>query len=289
MQFRAAPYLFVAPFVLLFAAFMLYPLARSLILSFFKTAGPGYELFVGFDNYRFLLLDRQFWWAVANTVGFAVVFVALQVPLSLGLALLLNDARLKWRGLFRFAFFSTYLVGPVFAAVLFGAVFRRDGLVNRVVGLVAGGVSPDWTNDPRLAMPTVLVAALWLSVGFGMIYLLAALQSVDHQQYDAAAVDGAGAWARFWHVTLPGVRHVLVLLVLVGTIASLQLFELPYVLFQGPGPRNSALTIVMYLFLAFFSGDLGYASAVGWVLVLMLLGVAWLQLRLFGAAGERRV
>jgi ABC-type sugar transport system permease subunit len=112
-----------------------------------------------------------------------------------------------------------------------------------------------------------------------MIYFLAALQSVDRELYEAAEVDGAGAWSKFWHVTLPGIRPVLTFMVLVGTIGAFQLFELPYVLFQGPGPNNRGLTIVMYLFqYGFEFGDIGYASAVGWVLVLLIFALSLAQL-----------
>src|SRR5689334_14627782 len=119
LQARGAPYFFLLPFVLLFATFTFYPLVRSLWLSLHKSAGPRHEIFVGLDNYRFLLRDRLFWWSVLNTGAFTVAFLVLQIPISLGLALLLNNPRVRARALLRFAFFSTYLVGPVFVAVLF--------------------------------------------------------------------------------------------------------------------------------------------------------------------------
>ncbi len=283
-QARAAPYVFLLPFVLLFAAFTCYPLLRSLWLSLHKCAGPRNEVFVGLDNYRFLLRDRLFWWSVLNTGAFTVVLLALQIPLSLGLALLLNLPRVRARAAFRFAFFSTYLVGPVFVAVLFAALLNpRGGLVNRLIAIARPDLQPDWLADPRLTLVSLVLAALWLSVGFGMVYFLAALQSVDSHLYEAAAVDGAGRWSRLWHVTLPGIRPVLVLMILIGTIAGLQLFELPYVLFAGSPATRSRLTIVTYLFVTGFeAGDLGYASAIGWMLVVLLLGVTVAQLRLAG-------
>lgn len=289
MQHRLAPYLFLSPFVALFCLFLLYPLARSLVLSLHKTVGPQHEVFVGLANYRFLMLDRLFWWSVLNTLMFTAAYLCLQVPLSLGLALLLNSTRLRARGFFRFAFFSTYLVGPVFVAVLFALILApRGGLLNRLLGLFAGGPAEiPWLQSPYLALPAMLIASLWLTVGVGMIYFLAALQAVDRQLYEAAEVDGAGAWSRFWHVTLPGIRHVSVFLVLIGTIGALQLFELPYVMFGGPGPGYGGLTIVMYLFLVGFqAGDLGYAAAVGWMLVLLIVAVAYLQLRVTRFAEE---
>ncbi len=240
LQARYAPYLFVLPFVLIFAVFLLYPLSRSLIVSFYKSVGFQ-KRFVGWDNYRFLLGDRMFWWAVLNTLMFTIAYLLVQIPLSLGLAVLLNSQLVRCRSFFRFAFFSTHLVGQVFVAVIFSLLLSsRHGLVNQALGTILGRtVEINWLGNPRLAMLATLLASLWLSVGFGMIYLLAALQTVDTELYEAAAVDGAGRWSRFWHITLPSIAPVLGFLVLVGTISALQLFELPFVLFNGAGPNST--------------------------------------------------
>jgi ABC-type sugar transport system permease subunit len=263
---------------------MLYPLGRSLVLSLYHFATPRYAKFVGFDNYRFLWRDQVFRYAVANTLYFAVAFMVLQIPLALGLAVLLNSRWVRGRSFLRLAFFSPHLVGGVFVAVIFSLLLTpRHGLVNRAIGAVLPRVGTEiaWTGKPLLAMPAIVMAALWLSVGYAMIYLLAALQGVDRELYEAAEIDGAGPWARFRHVTLPSIRPVLRFLILVGFIGALQLFELPFVLFgQSAGPASFGITIVMYLyFMAFRLGDLGYASAVGWALVLMLLIVSLLQVR----------
>lgn len=294
LQHRLAPYLFVSPFVVLFCAFMLYPLVRSIVLSLHKASGPTRIRFVGLDNYLFLLTDELFWLAVANTLYFACMFLVLQIPMALGLALMLNNPRLRFRNFFRFAFFSAHLVGNVFVAIIFRLLLtERHGLVNRVIGGVFPfiGTEIKWLAKPELMMPSVVLAALWLSLGYGMVYFLAALQAVDRDLYEAAEVDGAGRWSRFWNVTLPGIRPVLLFMLLVGTISALQLFELPYVLSaeinEGAGPNYSALTIVMYLYtLGFSVGDIGYASAVGWALVVLIFGVSLLQLKVTGATRE---
>jgi ABC-type sugar transport system permease subunit len=284
-QARYAPYLFMSPFLLLFATFMVYPLGRSVVLSLYKTASPRTMKFVGLDNYRFLFHDLAFLGAVANTTYFAVVFILLQIPLSLGLAILLNQPKLRGRSLLRFAFFSPHLVGGVFVAIIFNLLLTpRHGLVNKAIGAVLPviGTETPWTAKPALAMPAIVMAALWLSVGYGMIYFLAALQGVDRELYDAADVDGAGRWSKFWHVTLPSIAPVLRFLILVGLIGAFQLFELPYVLFsQTTGPAGRGITIVMYLYaMGFDVGDLGYASAVGWALVAIILLITATQLRL---------
>jgi ABC-type sugar transport system permease subunit len=288
-QRRWAPYLFLAPFMALFCIFMLYPLSQSFLLSFFKTAGPRNSVFVGLGNYRYLLgHDLLFGLAVANTAGYTLCFLLLQVPLSLGLAIFVNSKRIKFRNAFRFAFFSTYLVGHVFVAVVFFQIFSPAGLLNKLISLVFNRpVTVPWLTSPWLAMPSVLIAGLWLSIGYGMIYFLAGLQAVDPELYEAAAIDGAHHWQSFLHVTLPGIRPVLAYVILIGAITGFQLFELPYVLLQGAGPSGRGLTIVMYLFnMGFGAGDLGYASAIGWTLVLILFVISVAHLKLLRTSSE---
>ena len=310
LQERLAPYLFLSPFVILFCCFMLYPLARSIVLSLYKAAGPNQLQFVGIGNYKFLVTDKIFWLSVANTTYFAVLFLGLQIPIALALAVMLNSKRLRFRNFFRFAFFSSHLVGGVFVAVIFSLILaQRHGLINKMIGTafpadgLAGirrllpdqsrlqaiswenvpwlriGTEVNWFGNPKLAMPAVVIAALWISVGYAMIYILAALQSVDQELYEAAEVDGATKFQQFVHVTLPGIRPVLIFLLLVGTIGAYQLFELPYVLFYGVW-TNYAITIVTYLFqMGFEAGDIGYASAIGWALVVIIFLVSLVQLK----------
>jgi ABC-type sugar transport system permease subunit len=174
----------------------------------------------------------------------------------------------------------------VFVSVLFGLVFApRFGLLNIALHAAVGiPVDTKWLSDPALVMPALVLTALWLYVGFNMIYFLAALQAVDKELYEAAQVDGANAWQQFWNITLPGIRHVAVFVVVLSTIGSFQLFELPYLLLNNSaGPDNAGLTIVMYLFQnGFVTGDLGYASAIGWSLALGVLVLALAQMKLSG-------
>jgi ABC-type sugar transport system permease subunit len=279
VQQKLAPYLFLSPFGVIFCVFFAYPLGRSLVLSLYNTAGPRAQKFIGLHNYQFLLTDRVFWLACANTAAYTLAFLFLQIPIALLLALLLNSPRLRGRNIFRFCFFSTYLVGQVFVAVVFAILLDpQQGLLGRAMSAI-GLPTIDFLSDPHFALAGTLLAGVWLATGFGMIYLLAALQGVDRDLYEAADVDGAGRWAAFAHITLPGVLPVLLFLVLMGTVGGFQLFELPYVLFQGAGPNYSVLTIVMYLFLTGFEGgNLGYASAIGWMLVFLIALFSLIQL-----------
>jgi len=285
-QRKSAPYVFVSPFIILFLVFGLYPLLKSLILSFYITNGPKSRVFVGLENFRFLFTDRDFHTAAKNTAIFAFFSVFLQLPLSLGLALLLNSKMVRGRNFFRLAFFSPNLVGQVFVAVLFSVIFiPHFGLLNKFLHVVAAvPLDTKWLSNPHLVMPALIMTAMWMYVGFNMIYFLAALQAVDRDLYDAAKVDGANAFRQFLHVTLPGIRPVAVFVMVLSTIGSFQLFELPFVMLgNGAGPDNAGLTIVMYLYTnGFVTGDLGYASTIGWSLALGVLIISLVQMRLTG-------
>jgi ABC-type sugar transport system permease subunit len=287
LQQRYAPYLFVSPFLLLFTLFSAWPILKSLALSVYATNGPKDAVFVGSANFRFLLADPDFHTGVWNTAVFAFFSVFLQLPLALGLALLLTRGWLRGRELFRLIFFSPNLLGQVFVAILFSVLFiPQYGLINQALHALAGiALGTKWLSNPALVMPALVLTALWMYTGFNMIYFLAALQAVDRELYEAATVDGASGWQQFWAVTLPGIRPVAIFVLITSTIGSFQLFELPYIMLNnGSGPNKAGLTIVMYLYNnGFVTGDLGYAAAVGWTLALGVLVISLIQARLTGA------
>jgi len=276
---RWIPYLFMAPFMVTFLIFMVYPLLQSAVLAMEQTYGPRFTEFVFLDNFIALFRDPLFYTAMANTAIFATASIFLQMPLSLALAILLNRPDVRGRAFFRLIFFSPALVGAVFVGVMASIIFqRRTGLINIILNRLIGfDIDFPWLQE--YVMPALILANLWMWTGFNMVYFLAALQNVDKSLMDAAHVDGAGPWSRFRHVILPAIRPVAGFVVLVSAIASFQLFELPYLLFQNTaGPDNQALTVVMYLFQTGFSnGDLGYASAIGWMLALILVALALVQ------------
>jgi ABC-type sugar transport system permease subunit len=289
-QQKLAPYLFVLPFVLTFCLFSLYPYVKSLTYSLYATSGPKDAVFVGAGNYRFLLTDPDFWKAAGNTAIFALASILLQLPISLGLALLLSQKWVKGVNFWRLAVFAPNLMGQVFVGVLFGVLLQpKFGLVNIGLAKVLGNAWLDkkWLGEPDLVMPALIGVSIWLYAGFNMIYFLAALQNVDQELYEAAMVDGANGLQSFRAVTFPAILPVVVFVLVTATIGSFQLYELPRTLLGGGGPDNRGLTIIMYLFNnGLLPGDLGYASAVGWTLALMLAALAALQLWLTGA-GKR--
>jgi ABC-type sugar transport system permease subunit len=286
------PYLFLSPYLLLTAAFFLYPFLNAIVLAFYQTNGPRTRVFVGLDNFRFLLSDPVFHTALWNTTVFACASVFLQLPLSMGLALLLNKGGDRVKGFFRLILFSPNLVGQIFVGILFGVLFTpRYGLINRAFqALLNWGLEERWLSNPNLVMPAIVLTSLWLWVGFNMIYFLAALQSVDPSLEEAARIDGANAWQVFWHVTLPSMRHVVVFVFIMCVIGSYQLFELPLALLSetgGFGPDNSGLTVIAYLNeIAFRSGDLGLGSAVGWIVALIIFTISLIQIRISKVAEE---
>lgn len=276
------PWFFLAPFLLFFGTFIAWPLARSLVLSLEQTYGPRTTVFIGLRNYTFLLHDPLFWTALRNTVVFTLGSLFVQLPVALGLALLLNRPTMRGRAFFRLVFFAPSLVGLVFVGVMFALIFdKRTGLINYALHALIPAWSLDFPWLDNYVMTSLIIAALWLYAGFNMVYFLAALQNVSPEQLEAASIDGAGPWQRFRHVILPEIRPVANFIVLLSVTGSFQLFELPFILFRatgGVGPDNRALTIVTYLYqTGFLSGDLGYASAIGWVLALVLIGIALFQ------------
>lgn len=286
LRLSATPWLFLAPYLLLTVVFFIYPFFNSIILAFYETNGPKSRVFVGFSNFAFVFTDPDFHTAFFNTAIYAVASVFLQLPLALGLALLLNSRKDKMKGFFRLVLFMPNLVGQVFVGVLFTVLFvPRFGLFNRFLeSLIGWGLTQEWLSNPALILPALILTALWMYVGFNMVYFLAGLQSVDQNLIDAARIDGAGQWHLFWHVTLPAIKPVATFVVVMSTIGSFQLFELPYVLLRSTyGPKNSGLTIVGYLYkTAFDSGDLGTGAAIGWVLALIIFTFSMAQIRISG-------
>jgi ABC-type sugar transport system permease subunit len=285
MKPSLAPWIMLAPFLLVFGVFIAYPLVNSLVLSTQQTFGPGTVRSVGLANYRALLADPLFWTALRNTTVFALASVFLQLPLSLALALLLNRPDVRARALFRLVFFSPALVGTVFVGMIFAVLFdKRTGLINVALhyataplGKLRWDLDYAWLQDH--IMPALVLASLWMWVGFNMVYFLAALQNVPRELVEASRVDGAGPWRRFTAVTMPAIRPVTGFVVLMSVVGSFQLFELPWILLNNTGgPENRGLTVVTYLYQSGFeSGDLGYASAIGWALAVLLVLCALAQ------------
>ncbi|WP_327063832.1 sugar ABC transporter permease [Kitasatospora purpeofusca] len=276
---RLAPYLFVLPALALFAAFRLYPVVWSFVLSLYRTEGTT-QTWTGLGNYERLLHDPLFWKALGNTALILVVQVPVMLALSLVLAVALNSALLRWKPLFRLGFFLPVVTGLVTYGLMMGALLNQDsGAVNWLLQLV-GLPEVHWLNDPFWARVSIMLALTWHYTGYNAVIYLARLQSIPAEHHEAAAVDGAGPLRRFWHVTLPGLRPALLLTVVLSTIGTLQLFDEPFIM-TGGGPDNATTTIGVYLYQTGFRYfDFGYASAIGYALVLIISLFGLVQVKL---------
>ncbi len=281
-----APYFFIAPFVLLFLVFTVYPLIYSVVMAVKQYNGLQVSVFVGLENFFNLAEDLEFRKALRNTFVFAAGSLFIQLPCSLGLAMLLNRPDIRARGFFRMIFFAPVLVGLAFVAVMFGLIFEKNtGLLNVLLHDLTAAIPllPTWDKEfpwlQEYVMPALILAAFWMYIGFNMVYFLAALQNVSKDLIEAAMVDGANAWHRFLNVTIPAIWPVATFVFLLSFIGSMQLFELPFLLLgPGGGPDKQGLTVVMYLFDQGFNvGRFGYAGAIGWVLAMILFCFAMLQ------------
>ncbi|GAA1740459.1 sugar ABC transporter permease [Microbacterium paludicola] len=275
-----AAVLFLAPWLIGFAVFTAWPLIYSAYLSLTDYDVINDPSFVGFDNYAELFADPKISLALTNTLFFTVVQVPLYVAVSLALALLLARAG-RASGFFRTVFFLPKMTPPVAVGILFLLLFNgQSGLINSALDTV-GIDGPSWTTDPAWVKPGLVIMSLW-TVGSSVLILLAALRGVPEELYESATLDGAGAWRRFFSVTLPMISPAVFLVVVVNTIAGLQTFDEAYTAFFGAGNttygNDAALFYVIYLFQqAFQFLNMGYASAMAWLLFLVIMVVTAIQ------------
>ena len=279
---------FISPWLLGFLAFYLYPALASLYYSFtdFKILSSPH--WIGLENYQHMVGDRMFWKALGNTLYITVIGVPLSVTCALGIALLLNTKRIVGIGFFRTIFYLPVVVPPVAAALLWIWLLNPQyGLVNQALSAF-GLPHPAWFYDPNWAKAGIILISVW-GVGDVVIIYLGALQGVPQQQYEAAEVDGAGRWARLRHVTIPMISPAILFNMVTGAIGAFQYFTQAYVISEGTrigsgavgGVQNSLLFYGLNLYNnAFRYFKMGYASALAWVLLLIILLTTVIMLRL---------
>jgi multiple sugar transport system permease protein len=277
--------LLAAPALTVIAVFFFVPVIAALLLSLtdfdiYALADLGNLRFVALGNYLQLVQTPLFWRALGNTLYFTVVGVPLSIGVSLGAALLLNSKLARWQPLFRTLLFAPVVTTLVAVAIIWRYLLHsRYGLINYALGEV--GVQPvDWLGDPRWAMPAIIVFSVWKSFGYNMVIFVAGLQTIPPELYEAASLDGANAWQRFRHVTLPMLGPTLLLVSILTVAGYFQLFAEPYVMTQG-GPAQRTLSVLYFMYEEGFKWwNLGTASAVAFVLFLMMFAVTMLQMRI---------
>lgn len=273
---KNAPYVFITPMVVLYAAFKFYPYIYSGWLALTANRS-GKQVFVGFDNFKRLFSDQLFWQALKNTFLILIVQVPVMLILAVALAVAFNSALLKFRTIFRMGYFLPIIMGLVAYGILFKNILDpQSGVLNYFLGLLHIPAVP-WLTQPGWARASIILAMTWHYTGQNAVIYLAQLQSIPNELYEAASVDGANAWQRFKSVTIPGLRPAILLTTVLSTIGTLQLFDEPYVLTSG-GPNNATLTIGMYLYMQGFKYfDFGYASAIGYTLLVIVVILSCIQ------------
>jgi multiple sugar transport system permease protein len=276
--------LFAAPYLALFAVFLLYPVVKGLYMSLheWNFLEPSESTFVGLENYARLLNDPTFWNALWNTVEFVALTVPLIVVVSLVLALGLNRG-LRGSRVLQFVYFSPYVLTVSVVALVWSQMFSRSGVGTQYLGWLFQG-SP--LNSELWAMPVIVLTTVWWQAGFYFAVLLAARQNVPERLYEAARLDGAGPWRMFRDITLPHMRNAMLFVVIASTIFQFQVFGQPFLMTKG-GPVGTTETLVLYLYqLGFKTRELGFGAAVGYTLLLILVGVSVLNYLLVGGNDE---
>ncbi len=270
--------LFVLPLLLSFGFFAWWPILRSLALSLQRTNFVTTE-WVGLDNFRSVLDDPLLLTATGNTLWYALLAAVIGFPLPLLLAVVITELR-RARGLASVLAYLPVILPPVVATLLWKTFYDpgEDGFFNSLLGRI--GIGPiAWLNDGDLAMPAIVVQVTWATFGTATIIYLATLMSVQTDLYDAAETDGAGFFRRLWHVTLPQLRGVILVLLLLQVIATMQVFTEPYIM-TGGGPENRTVTVLMLIYrYAFISGDYGRAAALSLLLAVALSLLSLVYLR----------
>ena len=273
-----AAWLFLAPALILLGIFLFYPIAYLIYLSFttdsFTVSGIRW---VGWQNYLRLFTDADFWQVVGNTVYFAIATVIPTIIIPIGLATMLNQA-VPLRGLLRTAYFLPSITSLVAVGLGFRWLFQTQGPVNNL--FLAIGLEPiAWLSSTVWAMPVLILLSSWKQIGFNMVVFLGGLQTIPQSRYEAAELDGANGWAKFWYITLPGLQPTIIFAIITTTIFTLRSFEQVYII-TGGGPLNSTNLLVYYIYeQAFARFEFGYAAAAATLLLLVTFVLVYWYLK----------
>lgn len=279
-------YLFVAPALILFLIFIFIPVVASFFLSFTRYNALSAPRWVGLENYyQIFFNDPRFWKALWNTIVYVLGVVPAGICISLLLAVAINQ-KIRLKNFYKAIFFIPVVTSVIAISVIWKWLFAggKYGLINH--WLMKLGLQPvDWLMSPTWTLPAIMIMSIWAGLGYNMILLLAGLQTIPKSYYEAAEIDGAGAWHKFWHITLPLLRPTLLFVVIISMISSFQLFEQVYIMTAGSGEGvggvlDCALSIVAYLYdKGFQRFEMGYASAIAYVLFAIILLATLLNMK----------
>lgn len=273
-------WVFILPSLFLITVFVFYPMIQAFVTSF--QTGAGNKLgWAGISNYRRLLTDATFKMALKNTMLYLVIQVPVMILLALVISSMLNDKKLKCKGLFRTAIFLPCVTSLVAYSIVFKSMFATDGFINAFLMKIHVIAEPiGWITDPFWAKVLIILAITWRWTGYNMIFYLSGLQSIDDSIYEAADIDGASAVRKFKSITLPMLKPIILFTTISSTIGTLQLFDEPMNITAG-GPANATVTISQYIYNILFkySSDFGYAAAVSYVIVVLIVALSLIQLK----------
>ncbi len=276
---KYSPYLFTAPFMIMFLAFWVWPIVQSLLWSLRDWDGMRAPKFVGLANYVALFRDPDFVISLRNTVAAAVVYIALLVLLAILIAIVLNSSKLWGRTVFRSAFFIPVTVSLPVVALIFMLIYApHNGILNKILALFGAPPETNWLGNPRTALGSIVALRLWRASGYYSVFVLAGLQAIPRETIEASLIDGASGFQTGLHVILPQLKPVLVYVAIASSVWAFQLFEEPWIL-TGGGPNNATSTVGIHIYqngFKFFR--LGYASASAYLLAMVILGFSLLQL-----------
>ncbi len=273
-------WVYIVPSIILIVAFVFYPMIQAFFTSFMTGAGNNLE-FAGLSNYKRMLVDTTFRKALGNTFIYLIVQVPIMILLALGMASVLNNKNLKFKGVFRTAIFLPCVTSLVAYSIIFKSMFATNGFMNSMLMDLHILSEPiDWITDPFWAKVLIIVAITWRWVGYNMIFYLSGLQGIDDSIYEAAAIDGANAIQKFKSITIPMLKPIILFTSINSTIGTLQLFDESVNITNG-GPANATITISHYIYNLLFkyTPDFGYASAVSYVIVVLIVVLSFIQLK----------
>ncbi|MGB9771863.1 MAG: carbohydrate ABC transporter permease [Candidatus Kapaibacteriota bacterium] len=276
--------LLLSPWLVVFTIFWLYPLVYAFYLSLcdYETL-TSKTRFIGFENYKRVLTDPLFWKAFKNTAIFTIVTVPITTAISLFLASLLNSKFVKSKKFFQSVFFVPSITSLVVISIIFVNLYSSDGYINNLLKILHLPYPKlGWLQDETTALPAIMLMDIWMSTGYYMILFLAAMQTIPKDYYEVAELYSASSWQKFWKITFPSIRPMLLFVIVLNSIKSFQIFVEIYVMTRG-GPLHSTTTLVYLIYEnAFVKIDqMGYASAIAFVVFFLLLGLSILQIRLF--------
>lgn len=275
---KSAPYYLLLPVILVFAVFIIYPIAKSFMLSFYEFKGGEYN-FVGLGNYTSLMKDKIFIKSLFNTLIYLLFQVPLMVFLSLVLAYFLDQSFLKFKAFFRVSVFLPAITSLVAYSLVFKLLLNNEyGLINYLFKLL-GMETVNWLNGPISSKVSVMLAITWRWTGYNMVIMLAGLQRIPHEIYEAADIDGASRFQKFMKITLPLMKPIILFSAITSTIGTLQLFDESYILTEG-GPDSATITVAHYLYNNGFRYiKFGYAAAISYVLVIIIAVLSYVQFK----------